>query len=146
MSIANLSSVLSIFRGSELSPEEEKELFKEVLVMTLSRATSADANIDPAEVETVQVVIKKVTGDDIEAADIRVAAKSALFETAPLEKYLASAGRKLGADDRVKTVQTLAEVIKSDCRVGPRETQFFDMVAEALRVTPSELAGLVAES
>lgn len=145
MSIADLSSVLKIFRGTDLTPEEEKHLFREVLLMTLARASSSDANIAPVEVETVQAILEKTTGKDISAASIRVAAASDLYETASLEKFLSSCGRKLDATSRVTTVQALAEVIKSDTRVTSREVDFFDMVARALAVTPAELAGLVVD-
>ena len=145
MSIADLSNVLKIFRGTDLTPEEEKHLFREVLLMTLARASSSDANIAPVEVETVQAIVKKTTGKDISAASIRVAAASDLYETASLEKFLSSCGRKLDATSRVTTVQALAEVIKSDTRVTSREVDFFDMVARALAVTPAELAGLVVD-
>ena len=145
MSIANLSNVLKIFRGTDLTPEEETELFREVLLMTLARASSSDANIAPVEVETVKAIVEKSTGSEISAADVRVAAASELYETAPLEKYLSSCGRKLDASSRVTTVQALAEVIKSDTQITSREVQFFDMVALALAVTPAELAGLIAD-
>lgn len=145
MSIANLNNVLKIFRGTDLNPEEESELFREVLLMTLSRASSSDANIAPIEVETVQAIVEKSTGEEVSAADIRVAAASELYETAPLEKYLSSCGRKLDATSRVATVQALADVIKSDTRVTSREVQFFDMVALALAVTPAEIAGLIVD-
>ncbi|TDJ30989.1 MAG: hypothetical protein E2O51_03555 [Gammaproteobacteria bacterium] len=145
MSIADLSNVLKIFRGTDLTPEEKKQLFREVLLMTLARASSSDANIAPVEVETVQAIVKKTTGKDISAASIRVAAASDLYETASLEKFLSSCGRKLDATSRVTTVQALAEVIKSDTRVTSREVDFFDMVARALAVTPAELAGLVVD-
>ncbi|MEE8094286.1 MAG: TerB family tellurite resistance protein [Gammaproteobacteria bacterium] len=145
MSMANLSNVLKIFRGTDLNPEEESELFREVLLMTLSRASSSDANIAPIEVETVQAIVEKSTGEEVSAADIRVAAASELYETAPLEKYLSSCGRKLDATSRVATVQALADVIKSDTRVTSREVQFFDMVALALAVTPAEIAGLIVD-
>ena len=145
MSIADLSNVLKIFRGTDLTPEEEKHLFREVLLMTLARASSSDANIAPVEVETVQAILEKTTGKDISAASIRVAAASDLYETASLEKFLSSCGRKLDAPSRVTTVQALAEVIKSDTRVTSREVDFFDMVAHALAVTPAELAGLVVD-
>ena len=145
MSIADLSNVLKIFRGTDLTPEEKKQLFREVLLMTLARASSSDANIAPVEVETVQAIVKKTTGKDISAASIRVAAASDLYETASLEKFLSSCGRKLDATSRVTTVQALAEVIKSDTRVTSREVDFFDMVARALAVTPAELAGLVID-
>ena len=145
MSIANLSNVLKIFRGTDLTPEEKNELFREVLLMTLARASSSDANIAPVEVETVKAIVEKSTGREISAADVRVAAASELYETAPLEKYLSSCGRKLDATSRVTTVQALAEVIKSDTQITSREVQFFDMVALALAVTPAELAGLIAD-
>jgi len=145
MSIADLSNVLKIFRGTDLTPEEKKQLFREVLLMTLARASSSDANIAPVEVETVQAIVKKTTGKDISVASIRVAAASDLYETASLEKFLSSCGRKLDATSRVTTVQALAEVIKSDTRVTSREVDFFDMVARALAVTPAELAGLVVD-
>ena len=145
MSIANFTNVLKIFRGNDLSAEEESELFREILLMTLSRASSSDANIAPIEVETVQAIVEKSTGEEISAADIRVAAASELYESAPLEKYLTSCGRKLDATSRVATVQALADVIKSDTRVTSREVQFFDMVALALAVTPAEIAGLIVD-
>ena len=145
MGIADLTSILKIFGGGEMTPEEEKALYKEVLLMTLSRASSSDTNIHPCEVETVQRILQEVIGDEISTADIRVAAHSALYEEAPLEKYLASVRRKLRAEQRVLTVQSLAEVIKCDAKITSREVQFFDMVAQALKVTPAELAGLMPE-
>ncbi len=144
MSIVNLSNVIKIFRGTEISPEEEKELFREVLLMTLSRASSSDAHIHPVEVETVQRILQQLIGEKVSRADIRIAARSELYETAPLEKYLASCGRKLDAQNRVATVKALAEVIRSDTEVSYQEVHFFDMVTNALAVTPAELAGLVS--
>jgi uncharacterized tellurite resistance protein B-like protein len=144
MSIANLSSVLKIFQGSSLNSEEENALFREVLLMTLSRATSEDSNVQPVEVETVQSIIKKAIGEDVDASEIRIAAKSEIYESASLEKYLSSCGRKLDSASRAATVKALADVIKSDTEITSREVQFFDMVANALEVTPAEVAGLVA--
>lgn len=144
MAIADLSSVLKIFGGSEPTEEERQALFREVMLMTLSRATSADANIDTAEVDTVQAILKKTLGDDIDAAEIRVAAKSEIYERAPLPDYLASVAKKLDSAERVAIAEALAEVIRSDCRISEREVNFFDMVAKALRITPAELAGIIA--
>jgi uncharacterized tellurite resistance protein B-like protein len=142
MSIASFKCILKRFQGSELGEEEHSELFKEVLVMTLSRASSSDANIDPAEISTIQKVIKQVIGEDMGEADIRVASNSALYESAPLEKYLSRCGRRLEDSQRALTLRSLADVIKSDCRISYREVEFFDMVAEALAVKPSALVGL----
>ena len=143
MSIAQFGSVLKIFGGSEPTAEEKQTLLQEVLLMTLSRASSSDANIHPCEVETVRDILKRMTGNDFSTADIRVAAGSEIYETAPLERYLASAGRKLAAADRAETVKALAQVIRSDAQVTSREVEFFNMVADALRITPAELAGLI---
>ena len=145
MSIDNLSHVLKLFGGADLSSEEQNQLFREVLLMTLSRASSSDANTHPVEVESVVKIVKTATGEDVSAADVRVAAASELYESASLEKYLSSCGRKLNASSRVVTVEALAEVIKSDTQVTSREIAFFNMVADALAVTPAELAGLVAD-
>jgi len=145
MSIANLSHVLRIFGGNEISAEEENELFREVLLMTLARASSSDSNTHPVEIDSVVTIIKRATGEDVSAGDVRVAAASELYETAPLEKYLTGCGRKLSPSSRSATINALAEVIKSDTEVTSREVEFFDMVARALGATPAELAGLVAD-
>ena len=142
MAIASFANILKRFQGSELSEEEQKELLKEVLVMTLSRASNADINIDPAEISTIQRIIKQAIGEDVSEAEIRVASKSELYERAPLEKYLSRCGRLLGDAERALTLRSLAEVIKTDCHISFREVEFFDKVAEALAVKPSMLMGI----
>jgi len=142
MSIADLSNVLSIFSGSEPDPEAQKELFKEVLLMTLARASSSDASIQQIEVESIQGILQRETGDEITVADVRKAARSDLYEKVPLKKYLASASKKLASEDRVRVIRTLAEVIRSDTEVSVLEIDFFNSIAEALRATPAELIGL----
>ena len=44
----------------------------------------------------------------------------------------------------VTVIQALADVFRSDKNVSVLEVDFFDKVAEALHVTPSQVAGLVA--
>ena len=97
------------------------------------------------EIETVRLIIERVTGEETSDADVRVAANSKLFETEPLERYLNRAGRILDVTDRVTIAEALAEVIVSDARITTKETTFFNMVASAFNLTPAELAGLVAE-
>jgi uncharacterized tellurite resistance protein B-like protein len=143
MSIIEFKSIRKFFGNSVPSPEEKQALFQEVMIMTLARATSSDTNIEPVEVETVQALLREEAGADISETDIRLAAASALFENTPLEKYLAKAGSKLDTGDRVRVVQALAKVIKSDVRVSNMEANFFNMVATALNVRPAELAGLI---
>lgn len=142
MSIANLSSILNIFKGKSHEPQNDQQLFKEVLLMTLARASHADSNVSKVEINTIQSAIKQVTGDDVEASEIRVAAGSELYEAAPLETYLGRVRDRLNVGNRVAIVRSLADVIRSDCEITSMEISFFNRVSEALRVTPAELAGL----
>jgi len=144
MGLADFKSILTFIRGGDPTPEEEKQLFKEAALMTLARATSADTHIHHVEVKTVQRILLEVTGEEVSVAEIRVAARSDLFEKKPLEKYLSGVGRKLESADRTTIIQSLAAVIRSDDRISHFETDYFDTVANALRATPSEIAGLVA--
>ena len=143
MAIADLKSVLKIFGGSELSDDEQSELIKEVLLMTLARAADADINIQTVEVDRIREILKERTGKDFSAADIRVAAREELYAEATLRKYLASVRHKLSALDRSETIHALADVLRSDQSVSVLEVDFFNRVAEALQVTPAEIAGLV---
>lgn len=142
MAIADLSNVLRIFRGSDLDPNTQKELYKEVLLMVLARASSSDANIHEVEIETIQNIVSQETGEALKTQDVRKAARTELYESVPLSKYLSSASRDLDDADRVRVIQLLADVIKSDTEVSVLEIDFFNMVASALRVTPAEVAGL----
>ena len=144
MAIADLKNVLKIFGGSEVSEEQQNELFKEVLVMTLARAADADINIQTVEVDRIQEIIKEHTGEDVSAADIRVAARAELYAEATLRKYLASVRRKMAEQDRVSTVHALSDVFRSDKSVSVLEVDFFNGVVEALGVTPAQIAGLTA--
>ena len=142
MGIADLGNVLKIFRGSDLSGEEKQELFQEVLLMVLARASSSDSAIQSIEVQTIEDIVERETGNSITEQDVRRAARTELYETTPLDKYLASASKKLLDRDRVAIVHLLAEVIKSDTDVSVLEIDFFNMVAGALQATPAEIAGL----
>ena len=144
MAIADLSSILRIFGESSPSEEKQKELYREVLLMTLARASSSDANIHPVEIETIQQIMQRETGQELTKADILKAARPELYESANLRKYLRSVRRQLKAEDRIKIVQALADVIKSDTEISVLEIDFFNQVADALRITPAELVGLTA--
>ena len=146
MTIASLASVLKFFGGAEPSPEERNQLVKEALLMTLARASSSDSNIDPVEVSSVQRIIKEATGEDVSEADIRVAAHAELFETTSLDTALSKLSHTLNAKDCALIANSLAEVIRSDLHVSEREAEFFDKVAGSLKITPSQLAGLIPEN
>lgn len=144
MAIADLKNVLKIFGGSEVSADQENELFKEVLLMTLARAADADINIQTVEVDRIREILKEHTGEDFTSADIRVAARSELYAESTLVKYLGSVYKKMSDAHRAETIQALADVFRSDSTVSVLEVDFFDNVAEALHIKPSQVAGLVA--
>jgi uncharacterized tellurite resistance protein B-like protein len=143
MAIADLKNVLSIFGGADVSEDQQNELFKEVLLMTLARAADADINIQTVEVERIQEILKQHTGEDFSSADIRVAARSELYAEATLRKYLGTVRKKMTDSHRAATIQALADVFRSDSIVSVLEVDFFDRVATALQVTPSQIAGLI---
>ena len=144
MAIADLKNVLKIFGGSDVSEEEQNELFKETLLMTLARAADADINIQSAEVDRIREILKDHTGEDFSAADVRVAARAELYAEATLRKYLASVAKKLSDAQRAETIQALLEVFRSDKNVSVLEIDFFNRVADSLGVTAAQVAGLTA--
>ena len=143
MALADLKNVLNIFGGSDIGEDKQNELFKEVLLMTLARAADADINIQAIEVESIQEIIKNHTGEDVSAADVGVAARAELYAEAGLRKYLSKVQSKMKPEHRAETIQALANIFRSDHVVNPLEIDFFNGVAEALGVTPAQIAGLV---
>ncbi len=142
MSIADLSSVLKIFGESSTSEEDQDKLYKEVLLMTLARASRSDSNMQPVEIVTIQGIMQRETGQELTEADIRKASRPELYESANLRKYLRSVQSQLNSANRTTILQALADVIKSDTEISGLEVDYFNRVADALRVTPAELAGL----
>lgn len=143
MSLINFESLTSLFQSSG-SDETSKQLMKEVLILVLARATSADKNVDPSEIAAVQAVLSEVLGESVSAADIKLASQSELFERQTLDRYLNKAARKLNDEDRVLILQCLVRVLRSDDHIREFELDYFDRVANALKATPSEIAGLRA--
>jgi len=142
MGLLEFGNILRFICEGEPSAEEKRELFRETALLALARATSADTHIDNVEVETVQAILRDVIGEEISVADIRTAAKSELFEKEPLESYLSGVAKKLDVGDRITILRCLGDVIRSDERISQYETDYFDTVAQALKATPSEIAGL----
>jgi len=144
MAFGDLSNVLKIFGGSSASKATQDELYKEVLLTTLARASKADANIHPVEIETIQMIMQRETGQKFTEIDIRKASRSELNETANLRKYLRSVQGRLNAANKTTILRALVDVIKSDTEINVLEIDFFNRVVDALRVTPSEQFELTA--
>ncbi len=144
MAFGDFSNVLKIFGGSSASEENQDDLSKEVLLMTLAGASKADANIHPVEIETIQQIMQRETGQELTEADIRRASRPDLYESANLRKYLRSVQGQLNAENKTTILQALAAVIKSDTEISVLEIDFFNRVVNALRITPAEQLGLTA--
>ena len=144
MAIADLKNVLNVFGGSDVEAGDEVNLFEETLLMTLARAANADVSIQHVEVESIQAILKKHTGKDFPAADVRIAAREELYAEATLVKYLRKAEKRLTAGHCTEIVQALAEVFRSDQNISALEVDFFNNVVNALNVTPAQIAGLAA--
>ena len=140
MALADMLNIRQLFGGDRGDPGPEA--YRELLVMVLSRATDVDAYTDAAEVETVQKVLQEYLGEEISSADVRVAAKSALYETAPLEKYVSRIGPRLPREQRVKLVYALIAVLRADDKVASAETGYFNMICEALQLNFADVVGL----
>lgn len=138
---SGLTSIFNLFKADS-TKQSTSDIFNEAVLMTLSRATIADTNIKHIELETVQTIVKDTTGEDVSLADIRIAAKSKLFESAPLERHLVSIGKVLDLDQKISLLDSIAKVILSDERVSSREVRFFNIVAESIGVTAAEIMGL----
>ena len=63
--------------------------------MVLARASSSDANIHEVEIETIQNIVKAETGTELSSQEVRKAARTELYESTSLAKYLNSAQKKL---------------------------------------------------
>ena len=146
MALADLKNVLNIFGGSDIDEDQQNELFKEVLLMTLARAADADINIQNVEVDRIRDILKEHTGEDFSSADVRVAARAELYAEANLRKYLGSVRSKMKDAHRGIVIRALADVMRSDEDVSVLEVDFFNRTAEALDVTPAMVAGLDADS
>ncbi len=142
--VATLSSVLEIFGESSPSEEKQKELYREVLLMTLARASRSDANIHSVEIETIQQIMQRETGQELTEADIRKASRPDLYESVNLCKYLRSVQGQLNTENKTTILQALADVIKSDTEINVLEIDFFNRVVDALRITPAAQLGLTA--
>lgn len=144
MSLSSLSHLLKIFRGGVPSPGERQEIVNETVMLVLSRATDSDTNIKPIEIDAVRDIVRKTTGEEVSGKDVRMAAHSKIYESAPLERHLRRVGRQMRVEDRVTIARALADVLLADGRVTSREVRFFNVVAETLDLTPAEIAGLFA--
>ena len=144
MVFGNFRNVLKLFGGSFASEKTQDELYEEVLFTILARASQADANIHPDEIGTIQQIMRRETGQDFTEADIRMASRSELNESANLRKYLRSVRGQLNDQNKITILRALVDVIKSDKIINVWEIDFFNRVVVALRMTPTEQFELTA--
>lgn len=139
--VAILGAV-QLLTGGEKEEEgaEKMPLGNEVLLKVLAQGTRADTNIHEDEVAEVQRIFNELTGDEVSAAEIRVAALGEHYEDKSLRKYLSGVADQLNRDEKLRIAKALGQVIKADERISPNETGFFNQVVEALKLSPSDVA------
>lgn len=143
MALVDFTKLRQLF--GEVPETADSELFREVFVLVLARATDADSYTHPAEIEAVQTVIKAELDEDLSSAEIRTAALSKIYESVPLDRCLIDAAPKLSMEQRRKILLSLEKVMTADDRVSSREYDFFNMVVESLHLTPADVAGLIVD-
>jgi uncharacterized tellurite resistance protein B-like protein len=143
MALVDFTKLRQLF--GDTSDSADGDLFRELFVLVLARATDADAYTHPAEIEVVQGVIKEELGEDLSSAEVRTAALSKIYEKAPLKRCLTDGAPKLSMDQRRTILAGLVRVMRADDRVSSREAEFFNMVVESLHLTAADAAGLRIE-
>lgn len=142
MIASSLNAILKLFDEKPASDEENEELFNETVLATLSRATSVDSNIHPAEVGLVRDIVQELTGQQVTDSDIRVASNSQIYEEGSLSRILNAVSARLPVERKIALVKALATVIKADERITEREVFFFNMVVSDLHLRASDLVEL----
>jgi len=141
MALGDLIQVKKIF-GVSTEVKADAEVYREFMLMVLARETDADAYTHPAEVQVVQRVLEEHLGERVKSSDVRIAAHSRLYETAPLERYISRVGLRFSKYERYGLVSALIEVLKADGRVATAEVEYFNMVVSALDLDFADAAGL----
>lgn len=139
---SSLSAIFKLFDETSSSSEEDEELFNETVLMTLSRATSVDSNIHPAEIGLVRDIVSELTGQEITDSDVRVAANSHIYEEGSLSRYLNAVSVRLPVERKISLINALASIINADEKITEREVFFFNMVVSDLNLRASDLVGL----
>ena len=141
MGIIKMDNIKALL-NNELSAEQKQKAFKELLVLVLARGTRADLYTHETEVSAAQRVIKDYIGEDVSAAELRIAASSEIFEMAPLNKHVSKVATSFEGADRIVIINALKDVLQADGHVRQPEIDFFDKMASALKLKPSEIAGI----
>ncbi|MEO1082091.1 MAG: TerB family tellurite resistance protein [Pseudomonadota bacterium] len=143
MALVDFTKLKQMF--GDTPADSDKDLFRELFVLVLARATDADAYTHPVEIATVQEVIREDLGEELSAAEIRTAALSKIYEKVPLQRCLTDAATKLSGEQRRSILAGLVKVMHADERVSSREAEFFNMVVDSLHLSAADAAGLIVE-
>lgn len=143
MALVDFNKVRQLF--GDTSSQDDADLFRELFVLVLARATDADSYTHPVEITAVQATIREELGEELSDGEIRTAALSKVYESAPLEKCLSDAAHKLSVDQRQAILRGLVSVMKADDRISSREADFFNMVVDSLQLSAADAAGLIVE-
>ena len=90
------------------------------------------------EIETIQKIMQRETGQAYTEVEIRTASRSEVNESENLRKYLRGVQSRLNDENKTTILMALGDVIRSDTHINVLEIDFFNRVADALRIAPTE--------
>lgn len=143
MGIISVEGLKGLF-NKEVSSEERQQAFRDILLLVLARGSRADLHTHEAEIKVAQDVFREYFAEEVSASELRVAASSELFETVSINKQVARESRKLESADRILIIHALRDVLHADGRVRDSEIDFFNSMAGAMQLKPSDIAGITA--
>jgi uncharacterized tellurite resistance protein B-like protein len=133
----NFDLLKSLYGGKTI--EQEYDLYAETLYMVLTGASRADLNVESVEISRIIKILKRVLEKDYSEHDIRFAAETQLYETAPIQKYVGKASKHLTVEHRQNIIYAMLDVFEVDGYMGPLETDYFNTITEALHLTPAQI-------
>ena len=95
-----------------------------------------------SQVARIRDILKNKLDRDFTEEEIQLASEVDLFETAPIQKYVAKASHILSVEQRQNVLQATLEVFMSDGHMGLLERDYFDSIVSALDLKPSEMVRL----
>ena len=136
MSVRDFRSILKFFGGSQPTPEEQEQLFKEAAMMALARATSADTNIKQVELEHVQDLMREATGEVLDphtAVGVKAAAEARGDPATPMVV--------LGTAHAAKFPDAMEKACGVRPELPPRMADLYER-AERVTVVPNDLSAI----
>jgi hypothetical protein len=142
MTLVDLTNLKTMICNGSIGADE-REWFRELLYLILTKAARVDLHADESEVSTIKRIMKEYTGEDYDEGDIRAEAIAQSRENSL--RPVAKLGSRLPETYCVLAIQALEEVMRADDNVSYAEIDYFNAVASAMRLSFADVAGLIQD-